>query len=89
MTALSQKSARSLTYVIAIVMGAVFFYGMVRFPDAPLHECATGFCGKQGQPHTIADYRAFNAWQTTLFVIWPFGLVSLYLLQRDKLKGGK
>ena len=70
-------------------MGTVFIYGMVRFPDAPIHQCATGFCGKQGQPHTLVDYRAFDVWQTTFFGIWPFGLVSLYLLQRHRPKGDK
>ena len=81
--------ARLLTAVIAIGMAIVFFYGIARFPDAPIHECATGFCGKQGQAHTIADYHAFSVWQTTIFIVWPIGLIFLTLLQRDKLKGGK
>jgi hypothetical protein len=78
MIALPQKSAQLLTYVIATAMVAIFFYGAVRLRDAPIHECATGYCGKQGQPHTVADYRAFSAWQTTFFIVWPLGLAALY-----------
>jgi hypothetical protein len=78
MTAWSPKTARLLTAVISIAMAVVFLYGMVRFPDAPIHECATGFCGKQGQPHTIGDYDAFRVWQTmTIFIVWPIGLVCV------------
>jgi hypothetical protein len=86
MIALPQKSAQLLTYVIVIGMGTIFLYGAVRFRNAPIHECATGYCGKQGQPHTVADYRAFSVWETTFFIVWPLGLAVLYFLQRDKLK---
>jgi len=76
-------------------MGTVFLYIMTRFPDNPIHKCepsrnyalkvhSDGYCGKQGQPHTEEDYHAFQTWQTTLFIIWPIGIVALGILQRER-----
>ena len=59
---LMQKT-RSLSYCIGLVMVVLFVYGLIRYPDLPIRECPSGYCGKQGQPHTAAEYRAFNAWQ--------------------------
>ena len=34
-----------------------FFYGVARFPDAPIEPCGTNqYCGKQGQPHTLDEF---------------------------------
>jgi hypothetical protein len=76
----------ALTAAIALIMGAVFLYGWFRFPDAPIHQCSgpLGYCGKQGQAHPFADYQAFELWQTTLFLLWPAGMLALFLLQRRK-----
>jgi hypothetical protein len=52
-------------------MIAVFFYGVGRYPDGPIHPCVEGenylikyhpdgYCGKQGQPHTADEYQAFE-----------------------------
>ena len=67
----------------------LFVYGLIRYPDLPIRECPSGYCGKQGQPHTAAEYRAFNAWQITLMIGWPIGIAALLFLQREKLKGSK
>ena len=70
---------------IVVLMLGFFFYGVARFPDAPIHSCqAHGYCGKQGQPHTYADFKAFEFWQTTCFSIWPVGLIALFLLTKRK-----
>ncbi len=76
--------------VIVLGMGVLFCYGWFRYPDGPLHPCTgpTGYCGKQGQPHTFAEYQAFELWQTTLFVVWPVGMLALFLLNRKKSRRG-
>ncbi len=68
--------AQLLTYIIGLVF---------RYPDLPNRECPSGYCEKQGQPHTAAEYRAFNAWQITLMIGWPIGIAALLFLQREKL----
>jgi hypothetical protein len=81
--------AQLLTYIIGLVMVVLFVYGLIRYPDLPIRECPSGYCGKQGQPHTAAEHRAFNAWQITLMIGWPIGIAALLFLQREKLKGSK
>ena len=81
--------AQLLPYLIGLVMVVLFVYGLIRYPDLPIRECPSGYCGKQGQPHTAAEYRAFNAWQITLVIGWPIGIAALLFLQREKLNGGK
>ncbi len=50
---------------MASVTWVFFMYGIVRFYDGPIHPCAEhGYCGKQGQPHTRADYDAEMWWET-------------------------
>jgi hypothetical protein len=69
--------------VIATMIG-YFAYGLVRFPDSPIHPCGEGrYCGKQGQPRTLADYRAHQLWQTGLMWGWPLGMVVLFLIKRQ------
>lgn len=76
--------------VLKILLGGVcaggllwFLYGWFAYPDAPLHPCGQDrFCGKQGQPHTSADYEAFLRWQTSLFVTHPLALLAGLLLKR-------
>jgi predicted secreted protein len=82
---LMQKT-RSLSYCIGLVMVVLFVYGLIRYPDLPIRECPSGYCGRQGQPHTAAEYNAFSIWQTTLFIVWPIGMLIMLLLQRGKPK---
>ena len=78
---------RNASAVIVTIMLILFVYGLVRFPDAPLHACVGhGYCGKQGQPHTQREFEAFEIWQNTLFSIWPIGMVVLYVLNRDRIR---
>jgi hypothetical protein len=68
-------------------MAALFIYGLVRFPDAPIHASANGqYQGKQRQAHTYSEYRAFKTWETCFFITWPIGMVALALLQRYEKK---
>jgi hypothetical protein len=81
--------AQLLTYIIGVVMVVLFAYGLIRYPDLPIRECSSGYCGRQGQSHTSAEYRAFNAWQITLMIGWPIGMAAMLFLQHEKLKGSK
>ncbi len=73
---LMQKT-RSLSYCIGLVMVVLFVYGLIRYPDLPIRECPS---------HTAAEYNAFSIWQTTLFIVWPIGMLIMLLLQRGKPK---
>ena len=69
------------------MMGILFIYGLIRFPDAPLQACSDhGYCGKQGQPHTERQFKDFEIWQNTLFWVWPVGMLTLYILNRDRIR---
>ena len=73
-----------LALLVALFVG-VFFYGAVRYPDAPYRPCAAGpFCGKGNRPHTEEQYRAFLAWQNTLIISFPFGMAASLLLGRRR-----
>jgi hypothetical protein len=81
------KVRTALTVVIMGYMIILFTYGLVRYPDAPIHPCITaGYCGKQGQPHTQQQYRQFLTWQSTLEWSWPFGMLALFFLNREKIR---
>jgi hypothetical protein len=86
-TARKRRWRRNASIVIAIMMGILFAYGLIRYPDAPLHPCAEhGFCGKQGQAHTQQEFEGFDRWQNTLFWVWPIGMAALYILNRDRFR---
>lgn len=82
-----RRLRRNASILIATMMGILFVYGLIRFPDAPLHACGDhGYCGKQGQPHTQKEFEGFELWQNTLFWVWPIGMLVLYILNRDRLR---
>jgi hypothetical protein len=69
--------------IILASMIGYFAYGMIRFPDSPIHPCGDRrYCGKQGRPHSVEDYRAHQSWQTGLMWGWPLGMVVLVLIKR-------
>src|SRR6476659_4899602 len=80
------QKTRSLSYCIGLVMVVLFVYGLVRYPDLPIRECPSGYCGRQGQPHTAAEYNAFSIWQTTLFIVWPIGMLIMQARKTQKVK---
>jgi hypothetical protein len=78
---------RNASIAIATLMGILFIYGLIRFPDAPLHACGDhSYCGKQGQPHTQKQFEDFDIWQNTLFWVWPIGMLALYILNRGRIR---
>lgn len=77
--------SKAATAVIVAIMFALLTYGLVRFPDGPIHPCGIDrYCGKQGQPHTLQQYRAYETWETTMLYTWPVGLISLALLNKSR-----
>lgn len=73
-----------MTAAVAVCVAATFLFGVFRFPDG-VQVCdesrhyvikyhPEGYCGKQGQPHTATDYRAFEAWTWTMAIVWPVGM---------------
>jgi hypothetical protein len=63
--------------IVATVF-VVFDQGLTRFPDNPIEPCGTNrYCGKQGQPHTREEYRAYRRWQTTMLILWPGGFLTI------------
>ncbi|MDQ6787302.1 MAG: hypothetical protein M3033_10885 [Acidobacteriota bacterium] len=62
-----------------------FFYGIIRFPDGPIHRCdENSYCGKQGQHRTIEDFEAYNRWQTISLVSFPLMFILLFISERNK-----
>ena len=81
--------ALKLTSAAACVWALlVFGYGLVSFPDAPYKPCnsTTGYCGKNGAPHTEGDFRAERTWSGVLIVSWSLGIISAIYLSRSRRK---
>lgn len=75
----------ALTYLVLAYMFTLFGYGLIAYPDAPLHPCTSvGYCGKQGQLHTQRQYERFLGWQAAFEWSWPIGMLALYLLNQDR-----
>lgn len=78
---------RALTFLVVGYMVGLLGYGLVRYPDAPIHPCASaGYCGKQGQPHNREEYNRFLTWQSMLEWTWLPGMLVLYILNRGRLR---
>jgi hypothetical protein len=72
----------SLASIVAVCAG-LLAYGLVLYPDAPIHPCGDSqFCGKRNQPHTEQQYRAFLAWEKSLLILAPFGFAAGFVLNR-------
>lgn len=81
--ALSERFRKLCEGCIVAVMAAVFILGLALYPDNPIHPCdgPGGYCGKQGQPHTVANYNGFRLWERTILIVWPLGFLGFGLLQ--------
>ncbi len=81
-------SHKGIRFALALFVACCFFYffyGAYEFPDAPIKPCEEHrFCGKQGQPHTEADYQAFDRWETTIMWGWPLCILAIVALGRSK-----
>src|SRR6266480_3948444 len=54
------QKTRSLSYCIGLVMVVLFVYGLIRYPDLPIRECPSGYCGSQRQPILKAGTISFD-----------------------------
>ena len=77
-----EKVRKTLTACIGISMLLLLGFGLVRFPDASIKECPSGYCGKQGQPHTSEDYHLLQLWERVTLICWPIGMCVLIGLNR-------
>jgi hypothetical protein len=67
--------------VALLAIGAVWFCGgLILFPDAPIRACASGYCGKQGQPRTPEDFGHYRIWQWGLTFGWPAVIFGVWWL---------
>jgi len=68
---------------IAVLMVGGLFCFVIRFPDGPIHICSShGYCGKQGQPHSLRDFESYVWWESVLFASWLPGILGIGLLQQ-------
>jgi len=65
---------------IMLIMGAVFFYGVLSFPYSPIEACPTGYCGKGGHPYSATEYQAYREWLALMSIVWPTGMLTLLIL---------
>jgi len=72
-------------YCVVAAMTAVFLYGLIFYIDAPIKPCGDLFCGKGGQPHTLAEYQSFRTWQGILIFTWAIGLPIHFVFSGLKL----
>ena len=71
--------------IVLAVMISLFTYGIFRYPDSPIHLGKDGvYVGKQGQLHTEKEYKEFMTWQTCIFYIWTIGMVTLFVLNKQR-----
>ena len=64
-----------LTILACLTAAITGFYGVYKFPDAPIRQSDSGYVGRIGQPHTKEDFDAFNSWQTMMFIVFPSAFV--------------
>jgi hypothetical protein len=74
--------------ILGIMIGLLATVAVL-YPDAPLQPCPSGYCGQQGQTHTQADYQRFETLKTALFIVWPVGMLGLFILLRADRSGPK
>lgn len=82
----TNRKARLLRYGWGLFFLVMVLYALMRFSDVPFHECASGYCGKRGLPHTAAEYHEFLVWQSTLLIGWVvcIGWALLLRVRGDK-----
>lgn len=73
------KLRKILSGCILAFMFVMLLGGAVRFPDWPIEECPTGYCGKWAR-HSYEDFRLYVIWNKAMFIGWPVGLLLMGLL---------
>jgi hypothetical protein len=83
-------TARRLAQVVIGCCLAVFVFGFIHYPDAPIRPCGlldgAHYCGKLGGAHTREEFERFTLWQRTLYISWPFGIIGALYLRRQRIK---
>lgn len=60
-----------------------FFWGAVRFPDAPIRTCGeNNYCGKQGQHRSKEDFENFRRWEIGNYIAFPTTFLLLTLSKK-------
>jgi hypothetical protein len=94
---MSPSRQRVLSGFIGAIMMIAFVGGVLLFHDGPIGPCSPnipylysnhpfGYCGKQGQSHTAADYHRFLVWEAAMLILWPLGMAALFALRGDKFR---
>lgn len=79
------KRRNTLSMAIFATMCAVFVYGAIHFFDAPYRPCPEhGYCNKFGEARTESEFLAFSRWGNTFMLVWPLGMLTLFLLNRRR-----
>ena len=71
---------RTIAIALLALAGAWLLGGLVLFPDGPIHACASGYCGKQGQPRTLQDFGRYRIWEGGLGFGWPGVMLAAWWL---------
>jgi hypothetical protein len=81
------KALLATSLFIGVLAAGVLFYGVIRFPDAPIRQVGTGYVSKAGKPRTRQEFEQFKLWEKAL--VGTFGFVFLVCVSTacaDKLK---
>ncbi len=60
-----------LTMTACLAAAITGFYGVYKFPDAPIRQHERGYVGRIGQPHTQEEFEGFLAWEKAMFLVFP------------------
>ncbi len=85
-------SWKTLLALLGVVWAAWFVGGVIVFPDGPLHRCTPyetykfsyqpySYCGKQGQSRSEVDFRNYEVWQISVFLLPAAGMITAGLLR--------
>jgi hypothetical protein len=76
--------SKVLRWTATALFFGIFVYGMIQFPDAPIHPCGLEYCGKHGVKVTREIYEVFLIWERTLLI--ATALLALHGLAGSLLK---
>lgn len=68
--------SKSVRWTIATLFIALFLYGFIQFPSAPIKPCGIEYCGKNGSKVPREIYETFLIWDRALLISTI--LVALY-----------
>jgi hypothetical protein len=78
-----------LPYLIVAWCMGWMAYGFINYPYAPIKPCEHRvYCDKRHNEYTQAEYERFRYWETGLFMSWPFGMASAYVMRRRRRTSG-